>query len=274
MSRAAAVLDLDGSPATRASWLRELWGHRDVLRALARTDFHVRYKRASFGVAWAVLLPLVQAAVLAVIFSRVVRTGTGHGFGAYVLAGVTAWGYLSQTVGTAATSIVEGSGLTDKVWFPRALLPMAPAAANLVGLGVSTVLVVLLAPVLGGRLGPDTLWLVPGAALLVVFTVSLAMVLAALHVYFRDVRFIVQAVLLVWFYVTPIIYPPQALQGLRAVVDLNPMTGVIALWHAAVVDAQGPWLRPVAVSVAVTAALAAAAVEAYRRHDRLFVDQL
>jgi ABC-type polysaccharide/polyol phosphate export permease len=271
---AAPVLDLDNRPPSVREWLRELARHRDVLRALARSDFHVRYKRASLGVAWAVLLPLVQAGVLTVVFSRVIRVGTGSGFGAYVLAGVTAWSYLSQTLGSAATSIVEGSGLTDKVWFPRALLPLAPAAANVIGLAVSTAILLLLAPVLGGHLGLHSLWLVPAAVMLVAFTTALAMVLSALHVYFRDVRFLVQAALLVWFYVTPVMYPASALGGLRPYLDLNPMTGVVALWHAGVVGADADWLRPVFVSVAATLLLVGVAVDVYRRRDRLFVDEL
>jgi ABC-type polysaccharide/polyol phosphate export permease len=268
------VLDIDNRPPPTRAWAAEMWRHRDVLGALARTDFHVRYKRAAFGIAWAVLLPLVQAGVLAVVFSRVLSVEHDSGFGAYVLIGVTAWGYFTQTLSTAATAIVEGSGLTDKVWFPRALLSMAPAVANLVGLSVSTALAVLLAPVLGGHVGPEVLWLVPGLVLLVLFTTALAMVLAALHVYFRDVRFLVQAALLVWFYVTPIIYPAAYLGGLRTVVDLNPMTGVVSLFHRALVAGDDALARPVAIAVAITVALALVGLEGQRRHDRLFVDQL
>lgn len=271
---APRVLDVDARPPASGAWVAEVWAHRHVLGALARTDFHVRYKRAAFGVAWAVLLPLVQAGVLAVVFSRVLDVRGDAGFAAYVLAGVTAWGYFTQTLSTASTAIVEGSGLTDKVWFPRALLPMAPAVANLVGLGVSTVLLVILAAPLGGRLGVELLWLVPGLVLLVAFTTSLAMVLSALHVYFRDVRFLVQAALLVWFYVTPIIYPVSFLGGLRTVIELNPMTGVVGLFHAAVIGADGAWVRSALVAAAVTAALVVVATAVHRRHDRLFVDQL
>ena len=268
------VLDIDARPPSTRAWAAEMWRHRDVLGALARTDFHVRYKRAAFGVAWAVLLPLVQAAVLALVFSRVLSIRGGDGFAAYVLSGVTAWGYFTQTLSTAATAIVEGSGLTDKVWFPRALLPMAPAAANVVGLGVSVVLLVALAPLLGGHVGVELLWLLPGVVLLVAFTTALGMVLSALHVYFRDVRFLVQAAVLVWFYVTPIIYPVSFLGGLRTAIELNPMTGVVALFHAAVIGAEGAWVRSVLVATATTAALVVIAVAVYRRHDRLFVDQL
>src|SRR2546421_12865375 len=100
-----------------------MWRFRHLLAMLSRAEFHVRYKRASFGVAWAVGVPIVQAAVLTVVFERVVRTGTGADFGAYVLSGVLAWSYFSQTVTPGSTAIVEAASLTDKVWFPRAILP-------------------------------------------------------------------------------------------------------------------------------------------------------
>jgi ABC-type polysaccharide/polyol phosphate export permease len=268
------VLELDARPASLRAALGDVWRHRSVLKALARTDFQARYKRATLGLLWAVAVPLIQAAVLAVVFSRAIRIGTGPDFGAYVLSGVVAWSYFAMTIGTASVAVVEGSGLTDKIWFPRALLPMAPAVANLVGLLVSALTLVATLPLFGVDLGPQLLWLLPAAALLVAFTTALALVAAALHVYFRDVRFIVQAALLVWFYVTPIFYPLDAIGGLRHVIEANPMTGIVTMFRLATVGVDGAWLGPVIISMAVTVLLLLAAVEAYRRHDRLFADQL
>ena len=98
--------------------------------------------------------------------------------------------------------------------------------------------------------------------------------LSALQVYFRDVRFIVTAALMVWIYATPILYPQAAVGSLGPWLDLNPMTGIISLFHKAIVGGSGALLRPLAISVGVTLALLAIAVEAHRRHDRLFVDLL
>lgn len=265
---------IEARPDTLSEWLGDMWRHREVLGMLSRADFHVRYKRASFGVAWAVLVPLIQAAVLAVVFSKLVRVPSSHDFGAYVLAGVLAWSYFALTVGTASIAIVEGSGLTDKVWFPRALLPLVPALANLPGLGVSMLLMLPALPLLGASIGVRILLLVPACLLLVVFTAALSTVLAALHVYFRDVKFIVQAALLVWFYVTPVAYPKSLLHGLAGVVDFNPMTGIITLFQMATVGHAGAWGRPVLISVIYTVGLVIAVVESQRRHDRLFVDLL
>lgn len=241
---------------------------------LARKDFQTRYKRASFGVLWAVAVPLLQGLVLAVVFSRVARFGGGPGYGAYVFSGIVAFSYFSATLGTGSTSIVDGAGLSDKVWFPRVLLAAVPGAANLISLFVSIAVLIALIPVLDGAAGTQLFLLVPGVVLLVAFTTSLTLVVSALHVYFRDVKFLVQAALLVWLYVTPIIYSKALLGGLARWVDLNPMTGVVTLFHRALDASDEPLARPVAISVAMTVVLAVVGFEAQRRHDRLFVDQL
>ncbi|HZQ83515.1 MAG TPA: ABC transporter permease [Acidimicrobiales bacterium] len=269
-----AVMELDARPDSRRTWLASVWAHRDVLLMLSRADFHVRYKRATFGVLWAVAVPVVQSVVLAVVFSHIIRVDDARAFAAYVLAGVLAWSYFALSVTAASTAIVDGSNLTDKVWFPRALLPIVPCLANLAGLCVSIAVLAVALPFLHGEFGPRLLLLVPAVALLLAFTLALGLALSALHVYFRDVKFLVQAGLLVWFYVTPIAYAKSMLGGLSRIVDFNPVTGIVALFQTAAVGAPPHWQRALLVSVVTTVVLGGVALEAQRRHDRLFVDLL
>lgn len=271
---AGRQLVVEARPDSPRAWTTELWRHRAVLGMLARADFHVRYKRASFGVAWAVIVPLVQAAVIAIVFSRIVRLGTGSDFTVYVLSGVLPWSYFAQTVTVGSTSIVDGAGLSDKVWFPRALLPIVPSLANTVGLVISLVVLLGVMPLLGADIGRRVVLLVPAVLMLVGFTVGLTMTLSALHVYFRDVRFLVQAVMMVWFYITPIAYPPELLGRLETVIDLNPMTGVVTMFRMATLGVDDGWQRPVLIALLVTVTLLVVGAEAQRRHDRLFVDLL
>jgi lipopolysaccharide transport system permease protein len=271
------VLDLGPEPESRREWLAELWRHRGVIGVLARKDFHVRFKRASLGVLWAVAVPAIQAAVLTLVFSHIVHLHSHLPYGAYVLSGVLGWSYFSSTLPGGVTSIVDGTGLTDKVWFPRAILPIVPCLSGLVGLGISMILLLIAAPVLGAHVGIHLLLLIPACALLVAITVAMALVGSALQVYFRDVRFIVSAFLLVWLYATPIMYPQAALGGLGRWLDFNPLTGVVTLFHLAVLGqtASGEsWHRPVAVTLVVTVVLLVIGIEAQRRHDRPFVDLL
>lgn len=268
------VLELGPEPASLLQWLTEMWEHREVIWVLARKDFHVRFKRASFGVLWAVAVPVLQAAVMVFVFSHFVHTAHGIPYGAYVLSGILGWTYFASTIPAGVTSIVDGNGITDKVWFPRAILALVPCLSGLVGLGISMVILLIGTPILGAHLGVRILLLIPACGLLVAFTSAISLLASALQVYFRDVRFIISALLMVWLYATPIMYPVTVVGGLGRWLDFNPMTGVVTLFHLAVLGPVQPWHRAVAVSVLTTAVLLTIGIEAQRRRDRVFVDLL
>jgi lipopolysaccharide transport system permease protein len=268
------VLELEPGPMSRREWLGTMWDHRSVLMVLSRKDFQVRFKRARLGVLWAVAVPAVQAAVMIVVFSHFVRTHNHVPYGPFVLSGILGWTYFSSTLSVSVTSIIDGATLTDKVWFPRALLPIVPCVSGLVGLAISMVILLVFAPILGAGVHLRILLLVPACLLLIAFTVALSLVLAALQVYYRDVRFLIMAALTVWIYATPIMYQKSQVGSLGPWLDINPMTGIVSIFHLAIIGDHESWKPAVAVSVGVTLALIAIGVEAHRRYDRLFVDLL
>lgn len=271
---ALPVLDLGPEPESVRTWAGSVVAHREVLVALAAKDFKVRYKRATFGVLWAVALPLLQSAVMIVVFSRVTKVDTdGFDYTGYVLAGMAAWAFAAVSLPTASTAIVDGSSLTDKVWFPRALLVLAPIGANLIGLAISVAIITALQLARGG-LGAEVALLVPGTALLVALVTSISLTAAALHVQFRDVRFLVQAGLLVLFYATPVLYPSSFLGSLEPVLAVaNPFVGVVQVFQRALASGEVSGTA-LAASCGWTLLLAVWAVRLQHRHDRLFVDLL
>ena len=273
---ASPVLEISDRSEPLGAWLRALWTARGLLIALAQKEFRVRYKRASFGILWSVALPLFQSVVMIFVFSRVggFGQGLGYSYAGFVLAGMAPWLYFSASLSSSTTAIVDASSITDKVFFPRALLPLVAPAANLVSLGISIVILIAALPIVDQPIRLDLVLMIPASILLMAFTASLGLALGGLYVYFRDLRFMVQAVLLVWLYVTPIVYPPAALHRAGPWLDFNPLTGIVGLYQRAAVGAPVPTTRALVVTVVTTIALAAAAVVGHRRHDRLFVDML
>src|SRR4051794_39435043 len=103
------VLELTDAPATRRELIDQVVSHGDVLFALARKDFQTRYKRATLGVLWAVAVPVLQAAVMAVVFSKVVKFSGNDDYAPFVMVGVVVWAYFAATLGTASTAIVDNA---------------------------------------------------------------------------------------------------------------------------------------------------------------------
>ena len=266
---------LTARPGSPRILLRDLWASRQLIATLARKDFFVRYRRASFGLGWAVVLPLLQAAILAAVFSQVVRLRVGLSYAAYVYSGLVAWTYFSATLGSASTSIADSSGMASRIYFPRAVLPLITVVTNLYGLAISMVIMLVVLLVFQVPITLHLLLLVPAVALLLALTLSLALVTSALHVYFRDVRFVVQAVLLALFYLTPVIYPLTLPHGtLAVVVHLNPMTGVVSMFQAAATLTGAPWGPAALVTCAWVAVASGLAALLHLRFDRVFSDRL
>lgn len=253
--------------------LVDLWRARGLTLALARKDFFVQYRRASFGVAWALALPMLQAAVLAVIVPRLVAFQTPGAYVTFVFGGTIVWALFSSSVIAGAGSIVDAQHISTRVYFPRLVLPIVSVLARVYNFLPAAVLLLILT-VLTGSASLRLLLLVPACLLATLLTVAVSAVLGALNVYFRDVRHLAQAALLGWFYLTPVIFPLSAVPGLRRWIEINPMTGVVEAFRGATVGADPTWLPSVLWTIAWISALAIISLLLYRRYDRVFVDLL
>ena len=285
MPRAGAVSGtgagfvLTNRPAPLSELAADLVGARQLVSVLARRNFFIRYRRASFGLAWAVGLPLTQAVVMAAIFHYAVRIRTPH-YPVFVFTGLFAWSFFSTGVLSGTTSIVDNSAMSSRIYFPRAVLPIVAVLSETYAFAIS--ILILLALAAGFQVWPGwhTFLLLPATVLLVVLTVAAAMVLSATQVYFRDVKYVVQATLLAWFYLTPVFYPLDFLRehrvpgALRIIVQVNPATGVVELFRAAVTGADRGWGTEALIATVWTVALLVVATQLHRRYDRLFADLL
>lgn len=276
MAIAQEGFELHDSTTPIRAMLRDLWRSRAVLSMLARKAFAVRYRRASIGMLWAVAMPLIQASMLALIFTTVIPIQvSGRNRAVFIYSGVLPWAFFSSTIGAAVSSIVDGKDISTRVYFPRAIFPLVVVRSNFYGFlpGVAVLLAMCL--ILGVPLGVDVLLVVPGIVLLAALSAGFALVFAALNVYFRDVRHLVAALLIPWFYATGVFFPLTAApDALRTVLNINPTVGMVQLFRAATVGADAGWLTAVWASAAWSVALIVGAAALYRRHDRVFVDLL
>jgi ABC-2 type transport system permease protein len=271
---AAEGFELNRESASLRTLLSELRRSGPLIVALARQNFYVRYRRASFGVLWAVGLPVMQALVLAFVFSQVLRIGKIDHFVVFILAGLTAWNFFNMSVQAATTSIVDSSGLSTRIYFPRIIFQLVIVGANLYGLVLSIAVLVLAAVIDGIPLGFRLLWLLPATALLVALTTGFSVVFAGLHVYFRDMRYLVQAAFMAWLYATPVIYSIAQARRFGSILPVNPVTGVVVLFRAAILGQDRYFRLSIAWSVAWTLVLIVVGLLIHRRYDRVFSDLL
>jgi lipopolysaccharide transport system permease protein len=253
--------------------LGELLAYRELAMALAVRDLRVRYKQTFFGVAWAVLQPLIAVAIFTVVFGRVARLPTdGSPYPIFVFAGMTMWLYLSAGVSGAAQNLVSNRELVTKVFFPRLLAPVAGVFPPLVDLAISLIILGVFLVAYGIVPGPQfallPLWVV--AAMLLALAVGLW--LSALNVKYRDVRHVLPFLLQVWFFASPVVYAGSSLDGLwRWVFALNPAVALIDGFRWSVLSGPPPGVEGL-VSLGVCLVLLVGGLAYFQRLERYFGD--
>lgn len=255
---------------------------RELLFNLVARELKARYKGSALGFLWTLLTPLFMA-IIYVVFLRILA-GRGVPLEEIVI-GVFAWTFTVQSVNSGLTAVTANANLVKKVRFPRALLPIAATAANLVSYLLTLVVQFVIVGVLlwqdGRFFSPGTLALPPLIALHTAFNLALALLLAAANVYFRDTQHLVGVGLSAWFFLSPAMYNLSILERWTATRPwllqaylVNPPAPLMTGYRALLLGQPFPWGWGAVVGLALPLPLLAAALAVYRRAQRNFADWL
>src|SRR5215472_2243455 len=233
--------------------LQELYKHRELLYMIAYRDIKVRYKQSIMGFIWAILMPVlivISGIVVRYAYALAAHTTLQVGDVAGVAVKSLPWAFLVSSIRFGCTSLTANRDLVTKVYFPKEIFPAAAVLAGLFDFFVaSTALIVLLLVIRTGW-SAYLLW----APLLLLITVFLAMgasiAVSAAGLFFRDVKFIVEAVLTFAIFFTPVFYDARMLGEKGKWLLLNPVAPILDGLSACVVRHQPPQLPWLAYSFA------------------------
>lgn len=244
----------DGPPETvirpAGGWrvvdVGELWRFRELLFFLVWRDVKVRYKQTVLGVAWAVLQPLMMMAVFTVFFGRLAGLPSGDvPYPLFVLAGLLPWTFFATSLASAGNSVVASERLITKIYFPRLTVPFAAVGACAVDFVVASGLLLILMLAYGVVPGASILLAVVAFLFIGIGAAGFGTLLAALNVKYRDFRYVIPFMVQFWMFATPTVYMqvPADAGGLYELLNLNPMTGLVATFRAACLGTPIPWVQ-------------------------------
>lgn len=258
--------------------LAELWAYRELLAFLAWRDIKVRYQQTLLGAAWAVFQPALMMAVFWLFLSRVAGVPAGEvPYPLFVFAGLLPWYFFANAVGGAANSVVDAERLVSKVYFPRLVIPFAATGPALLDLIVASTLLGVLLAVYGQAPAATAPLAVFAVVVLGVAALGIGAGLAALNVSYRDFRYVVPFLMQAWMFATPSIYldvrggESAADPLVRAVLAVNPVTGLVEFFRAALFGFPLPW-EAFGVSTAVAAAAFVLGCGYFRWVEHRFAD--
>lgn len=277
------------------SYVREIWGSRELLQNLTNREVRGKYRRTALGQLWSLANPIAAILIYTFIFSFIFRlpaqVGDPSGLNNYALwlvCGLLPWLFFNRVLTLGVDSLVANVGLIQKVYFPRIVLPLALTNATFFTWILEMGVLVVALSLLGSFVLP---WLPLLAVFMVIFglfSVGLAMVLSIVNVYFRDLSYLLTIVLQFWFYLTPILYPVEMvatqsdrLGGLGGssitllnLYQLNPIEGFITIFRNLLYDNRMPELLSVGIALAWTVVALVAGLWLYARKERQMAELL
>ncbi|MBA2741708.1 MAG: ABC transporter permease [Actinobacteria bacterium] len=256
--------------------------YRELFSSLFRRDLRAKYRGSVLGLAWTLLHPLVLMGVYLLVFSllwRVTEIGSDD-YWLFLLSALPAWVFFATALQGSTRSLLENANLIRKVRFPRQLVPLSIVGTNLVSFAVMLGVVICLSLIVLPE-ARSTVWLaIPLGALFACIVAGVALALASLNALYRDVEHLVAALLLPWFFLTPVLYSLDQLPGVDdypaaefALHWLNFLTPPIEAMRASLFFGDAPSAADTVYTVvAAIVALALGAFVFSRSDDRIAVE--
>ena len=258
----------------------DLFAYRELFGNLFRRDLQAKYKGSALGVVWVLLPPLVLMGVYLLVFHVLWRAANVPHYSLYLLAGLAPWVFFATTVQAGSRAMLDNAPLIRKTRFPRQLVAFSVVGANVVTYAVTLVVLLVGVFVFVPESRATELLAVPLAAVFVCFVAGFSLAIASLNAIYRDVEHLVAALLLPWFFLTPVLYSLESIPGVQdhpRLVDLihwgNPLTPAVEAVRDPLYYGVAPAAGDVVyVIVAAAASLAIGALVFTRVDDRVAVE--
>ena len=255
--------------------LHEQVTYRELLFQMVRRDLLLRYKQTIMGFGWAIFTPIINTLIFSVIFTRVARLDTGIPYPLFAYSGFMAWNLFASSLRGSVGSLTGNTSLVTKVYFPREIFPFSAVFVALVDFTVSST--ILIGFLIYYRIEPSwTILFVPVIVVVqVAFTAGVALLLAMANLFFRDVKYLFEVVLMFWMFASSVVYPTSLVGGwLSQALQLNPMTPIIDAYRAVLIRGELPPAGPFAIAAALAVVTLAVGWTVFHRAEFKFAENV
>ncbi|MEA2429323.1 MAG: teichoic acid transport system permease protein [Thermoleophilaceae bacterium] len=263
-----------GLPPLRP-YIRELWRRREFAFELSRTNLRAQHFETAFGQAWLVMNPLLLALVYFILVDILRHGHRPHGFFAHLVSGIFAYYFVSGAVRESVKSVTGGGRLVLNTAFPRTLLPLSTVITAFKRFVPTFVIYIPIHLISGLPVGLADLWLIPIVIILGFIAAGVAMFVAALQVYFRDVKSFLPYVLRIWLYASPVLYYPNEIPNhWNWLLKANPIGSPLAAWSDVLQHGHAPPPVDMLVGIAWAVVLFVAGALFFMSREREFAVRL
>jgi len=248
--------------------------YKFLLSNLVKKDFKVRYRNMSLGMFWSLLNPLVTMAVLTFVFSVIWPSGQAN-YPVFLLCGIVPYSFFTMAWSSSTSSLVDNASIIKRVPVPRELIPVATVLGNGVHLLVQVGLLLAFTLAFGLGINRHWLWLPVLWTLELLFVAGLSLITAAVNVYVRDTRYVVESINAMLFWLVPVFYPIEKVPARYAgIYEVNPVAALVGTLRNILLESTEPRYLTVAKLAAVSFFMLGAGLLAFRKLKQGFYDYL
>lgn len=248
--------------------------YRELLSELTMREIKQRYKQSILGYAWVILNPFFQMLVMAFVFNIIMRIpNLGVPYPIFLYAGLLPWTLFANSLAGATNSLVSNADLITKIYFPREIFVISTIMAKIVDFLLASTIFIVFMVYYQLPITWNILWILPIFAIQQLFTYGLSLFMAAANLFYRDIQYLLGLIILIWMYLTPVIYSTELFpEKYRWIFQINPIAVIINAYRQVILAGGTPNLKSLSIAFILSLILLISGYRFFKKLEGVFAD--
>jgi len=252
---------------------------RELLWQMVAREVKARYKQSVLGYFWVILNPLAQMLVMSFAFSIILRIPTHSAatipYSIFLFVALLPWTLFSNSLSSAASSLVASSSLITKIYFPRTILVVSAVFAKIIDFIFALSILVIYMFIYHVPITWSILWVIPIFLIQQIFTLGLSLFFSAANLLYRDIQYLLNMILLLWMYATPIIYSADSIPDkYKIIYQINPMSVIINAYRQVILGGGEPKYSSLLIGLVVSLITLLIGFSYFKSREKIFADNI
>ena len=251
----------------------------ELLWQIVGREVKARYKQSILGFFWVILNPLAQMLVMSFAFSTILRIPTNSSenipYSLFLFVALLPWNLFANSLSFSAGSLVSSGPLITKIYFPRTILVLATIIAKIIDFLFASIILIIFMIAYQIPITLNILWVLPLFFIQQIFTLGLSLFLAASNLLYRDIQYLLNMILLLWMYATPVFYPVDLVPDkYRLIFQLNPMAVIINAYRQVILGGGEPKYSSIIIALVLSFIILLFGLSYFKSREKIFADNI
>lgn len=255
--------------------INNLYNYRQLLKSNVKKEIRGKYKGSFLGILWSFINPLLTTLVYAIVFPIILKSSEPH-YVTFIIIGILPWTYFTTVIMQGTTTVLMNAGIIKKVYFPREILPISINTSGLVNFLISCIIIFIFLICSGIGFSKYIIFLPLIILTQYIFQQGLIFITSAINVYIRDAEYIINFIINMLFYATPILYSAEMFENgpLKWIIYLNPMATIINCYRDILYYQSMPHIKSLLIVLLGSCILFYIGLKIFKKLERGFAEEV